>query len=64
MPKAEVVVTSYESLCCDLSALRCMPWGLILLDDRGRGKSQLARARAALLDMQHCFRLLLTGAAT
>ena len=53
MPKPDVVITSFEALVSDASALKALSWDVVVVDARTRMASALSRAYQALYGV-HC----------
>lgn len=58
--KAEVVITTHETLAGDGAALRGITWDCIIMDQRDRMRTSFAKAVAALRDLPSRHRLLLS----
>ena len=53
VPKPDVVITSFEALVSDASALKALSWDVVVVDERTRMASALSRAYQALYGV-HC----------
>lgn len=51
VPKADVVLASYEAFASDASELKAFTWEVVVLDERNRAKASLAKAHQAATDM-------------
>ena len=57
--KADVVLASHEALVSDVSMLRAIPWEAVVVDERERLPSALAKAYQAAGDLEARCRLTL-----
>ena len=60
--KADVVLVSHEALVSDVSMLKGMAWEAVLVDERDRAPSALAKAYQAVSELETPCRLVLNNA--
>ncbi len=51
VPKADVVLASYEAFAADSAELKSFPWEVAVLDERNKSKAGLAKAHQAVTDL-------------
>ncbi|GIM15000.1 hypothetical protein Vretimale_17869 [Volvox reticuliferus] len=61
VPKADVVIAGYEHVLSDLNALKAMPWEVVVVDMRHRGRGITARNTGALSELGGRQHVLLMG---
>ena len=61
--KADVVLASYEALVSDVSMLKSIAWEAVLVDERDRVPSALAKAYQAASELETPCRLVLQNIA-
>lgn len=60
VPKAEIVLTTHETLAADSSALKGITWECIVMDHRERMRTSFAKAASAVRELPSRHRLLLS----
>lgn len=63
VPKADVVLASYEHVMTDLEVLRVVPWEAVIVDLRMRARGVTPRATASLAELGGSARVLVLGPA-
>ncbi|GLI58399.1 hypothetical protein VaNZ11_000099 [Volvox africanus] len=61
VPKADVVIAGYEHVLTDLNALKAMPWEVVIVDMRQRGRGITARNTGAFSELGGRQHILLMG---
>ncbi|GIL66592.1 hypothetical protein Vafri_20082 [Volvox africanus] len=61
VPKADVVIAGYEHVLTDLNALKAMPWEVVVVDMRQRGRGITARNTGAFSELGGRQHILLMG---